>query len=48
MTIKVEPVPGVLRAVIEDRKGANFAQAGFFSMNIDYRLVGSTPAPGIC
>ena len=27
------------------RKGANWAEAGFFAMNIDYRLVGSTPAP---
>ena len=27
------------------RKQENYAQAGFFAMNIDYRLVGSTPAP---
>jgi alpha-L-fucosidase 2 len=27
------------------RKGENWAQAGFFSMNLDYRLVGSSPAP---
>jgi acetyl esterase len=27
------------------RKGENWAHAGFFSMNLDYRLVGSSPAP---
>src|SRR5215469_3273498 len=27
------------------RKGADWARYGFFAMNIDYRLIGSTPAP---
>jgi acetyl esterase/lipase len=27
------------------RKGADWARAGFFAMNIDYRLVSSSPAP---